>query len=124
VKWKKGYHYEGRNHLSVVDSTNREIAFRVPTYNEEEKLFYHYSWVRPLHKIQQKLTYYDIQLRKEWHQHNPVISRYVDDVFLKWRDNPEEVLYTHPRGGGETCPFAGIHPYEVTQLIQQGKLDF
>jgi len=124
VKWKKGYHYHDRNHLAVADRSKKDIAFRVPTYHDKEKLFYHYSWVRPLSKIQQKLAYYAVQLKREWGQANVVNPRYVEEVFLKWREEPEAVTGTHPKGGGEVCPFAGIHPYEVTQLIQQGKLSF
>ena len=79
--------------------------------------------MRPLEKIKQKLDYYHNQLAQEWRRKD-VQENYFEDVFLKWRTDPKMVDWTHPRGGGTVAPFAGIHPYEVNQLIEQGKLDF
>lgn len=123
VKWKNGYHYKSPNHLFVVDKNGQRVNKTVPTYSGRERLFYHYSWVRPLNKIKQKLEYYNIQLREEWGK-NDIAKNYIEDVFLKWRNDPKSVRSTHPRGGGGACPFAGIHPYEVLKLIEQGKLRF
>jgi len=123
VKWKENYCYKAPNHLAVSDHTGREIAFRVPTYSGDERMFFHYSWVRPTEKIRQKMDYYQHQLRDEWGDKGTT-GNYVEDVFLKWRSNPKTVKETHPRGGGQTCPFGGIHPYEVTKLIQANRLNF
>lgn len=124
VKWKHGYHYKNPNHLAVTAANGVEVAQQVPTYNGSDKLFYHYSWVRPLEKIKQKMRYYQIQLANEWQRIGEVNDNYFDDVFLKWRTNPNSISYTHPRGGGSYCEFGGIHPYEVTKLIDAGKLNF
>jgi len=123
VKWREGYQYKAPNHLAVSNSDGAEVANRVPTFYSDEKFFYHYSWVRPIEKIRQKMMYYQHQLKDEWNQ-KCLSTDYVDNVFLRWRTDPEGVPETHPRGGGTTCQFSGIHPYEVTKLIRAGKLDF
>jgi len=123
VYWKEGYCYKNPNHLGVVNDNGKSVAHRVPTFTGNEKLFYHYAYIRPLEKIQQKIAYYEQQLLREWRK-NDVQENYMENVFLKWRDNPASVESTHPRGGGGTCPFAGIHPQGVAKLIKEGKLDF
>lgn len=118
VKWRAGYKYRNGNHLNV--STPRGLVKDLqPTWTGKEKLFYHYSWVRPIEKIRQKLAYYKFQTGRTNN------DRYVDDVFLKWRSKPGEVRgKTHPMGGGDTAPFTGVHPVEVQKLITQGGLNF
>jgi GT2 family glycosyltransferase len=115
VKWHKGYGYSGKNHLFVSDSSGRMVKDLVPCYKGKERLFYHYSWVRPLDKIRQKLNYYKYQTG---------ISRdsYIDDVFLQWRT--KEVEGTHPFGGGGSEKFKGIHPESIRKLIEENKLNF
>ncbi len=124
VYWREGYQYKNPNHLGVVDAKGRSVTHRVPTYAGNEKLFYHYAYVRPLEKIRQKVAYYEQQLLREWGRKDDVQANYMKDVFLKWRRDPGSVEATHPRGGGGTCPFGGIHPKGVTKLIEEGKLDF
>ena len=125
VKWREGYHYKHPNHLGVSDKDGKNIINRVPTYNGKDKLFYHYAYVRPLKKIRQKIAYYELQLKHEWGKKNDITKNYFENVFLQWRkDRTSVTAGTHPRGGGGTCPFRGIHPRCVTRLIESGKLDF
>lgn len=125
VKWRDGYHYRQPNHLFVSSADGTEVRKKVRTFNGGEKMFYHYAYVRPLHKIRQKIDYYIHQLREEWKQKDAILEKYVDDVFLKWREDPAAVKKTHPRGGvSGTAYFTGIHPKGVSKLIEEGKLDF
>lgn len=119
VRWKNGYHYHGKNHLHVANGAGQLVRSIVPTFSDPEKIFYHYSWVRPLEKIRQKLYYYKFQSGNN-------NDSYVDDVFLKWRENPASVAgKTHPiKPGGGAEPFPGIHPESIQKLIDTGKLDF
>jgi len=119
VRWKEGYSYRGSNHLHVSDKNGKLVHQTVPTFRGTEKLFYHYSWVRPIEKIRQKLEYYKHQIGTT----QP--PTYVDEVFLKWREDSASVQgKTHPVKGGGSEPFEGIHPTGIRQLIREGKLDF
>jgi GT2 family glycosyltransferase len=119
VKWKAGYKYRGKNHLHVSTDRGALVKDIVPTFRGPEKMFYHYSWVRPIEKIAQKLEYYKHQ------SGNTKAPTYVENVFLKWRTEPNSVQgKTHPMRGGGTEPFPGIHPEGVQRLIDQGKLTF
>ena len=81
-------------------------------------MFYHYSWIRPIEKIKQKLLYYKFQSGNN-------NDTYVDEIFLQWRKDPKSVIgRTHPMGGGSYEEFPGIHPDEIKELIQSGKFDF
>jgi GT2 family glycosyltransferase len=119
VKWKKGYHYYERNHLHVSNSKNQLVKNTVKTFNnKKERLFYHYSWVRPLNKIKQKRDYYKYQAGRSG-------DDYLEKIFLEWRKNPNNVEgNTHPFGGGGTKLFEGEHPIQVQNLIKQNKLNF
>jgi GT2 family glycosyltransferase len=118
VRWRKGHHYRGADHLHVSDRHKRLVKSNYPCWQRKEKLFYHYSWVRPIHKIRQKLAYYKYQSKID-------NQKYVDDVFLRWRTDPESVRgRTHPKDGGDFAAFHGIHPKGVQQLIKEGKLNF
>lgn len=119
VRWKEGYSYRGSNHLHVSDKNGKLVHQTVPTFRGTEKLFYHYSWVRPIEKIRQKLEYYKHQIGTT----QP--PTYVDEVFLKWREDPASVQgRTHPVRGGGSEPFEGIHPPGIRKLIREGKFDF
>jgi hypothetical protein len=121
IRWKDGYRYSGQNHFHVQDSQDKIINQIRPCYRENKRLFYHYSWIRPIEKIRQKLEYYKNQSGRLF----PRDYDYVDDVFLKWRKDPEAVEgKTHPMGGGGTMMFPGIHPRNIQKLIDQGKLNF
>jgi len=117
VKWGEGYKYRGRNHLFVSNGRNELVHTLGNTWSGSEKLFYHYSWVRPIEKIRQKLFYYKFQSGNN-------NDAYVDNVFLKWRTDPKSVKATHPMGRGSATKFNGCHPPEIRQLIKSGKLDF
>ena len=117
VKWRGGYKYRN-SHLHVSNTHNKLVKSSVSTYSGSEKLFYHYSWVRPIEKIRQKQLYYKFQSGID-------NQKYVDDVFLKWRENPESVRgKTHPKNGGDWTPFPGLHPPEIQKLIDEGKFNF
>jgi hypothetical protein len=117
VKWKEGYHYLGKNHLYVSTADGRMVRDCVNTYKGKERLFYHYSWVRPLEKIIQKREYYKVQADRSE-------DDYVENVFLKWREDPNSVRYTHPFGEGGWETFKGVHPKEIQNMIEQGLLNF
>lgn len=118
VKWKEGYGYRGSNHLHVSTNTDQLACKVAPTYRGNDKLFYHYSWVRPIEKIRQKLLYYKYQA-------NNYNDTYVDNVFLKWRSDPRSVQgRTHPMGGGETMPFSGLHPTGIIEMNKLGRFKF
>lgn len=118
VKWQPTYKYRGKNHLKVSTQNNSLACDLRPCYKQKERFFYHYSWIRPIEKIRQKVDYYKYQAGKE-------TRNYVDEVFLKWRTDPESVRgRTHPLGGGDWSAFKGIHPPQVQKLIDEGKLNF
>jgi GT2 family glycosyltransferase len=118
VKWGTGYHYKKGQHLHVANRGGRLVKTTMPTWQGSEKLFYHYSWVRPIEKIMQKQLYYKYQSGIDQ-------TGYIDDVFLKWREDPEAVRgKTHPKQGGDWTEFPGIHPPQVQKLIDEGKLNF
>jgi len=124
VKWKEGYYYRRPNHLHVSCSFGL-VKDQVRCYQGEERLFYHYAYVRPIEKIQQKIDYYVHQLREEWKDPRGIEQNYVRDIFLKWRLDPTSVGFTHPRGGASKArPFFGMHPKSVAKMIQEGKLNF
>lgn len=124
VKWRAGYKFAAPNHLEVSNSSGRPVSEKITTYQGKDKMFYHYAYVRPLEKIKQKIDYYKYQLSQEWGDKRGVLENYIKDVFLKWRSDPRSVSATHPRGGGSFCKFAGIHPYNITKLIEEGKFNF
>lgn len=119
VRWGEGYGYTGKNHLHVGNGNNGLVCHSKPTWrNTTERMFYHYSWVRPIEKIQQKREYYK-------HQSGKNNDRYLEDIFLKWRQDPASVQgNTHPYGGGDIIEFPGTHPWGIQELIKKGKLDF
>jgi GT2 family glycosyltransferase len=120
VKWRPTFKYRGTNHLKVTCEGNRLASDVLSHYQGTERLFYHYSWIRPIEKIRQKIEYYH-------HQSGSLMTtnNYVDNVFLKWRTDPESVIgKTHPMGGGSFAKFKGLHPRNVQELTDQGKLNF
>lgn len=118
VKWKEGYHYAPGQHLYVATKYGKLVKDIVPCWRGNDRLFYHYSWVRSIEKIRQKLKYYKYQTGLD-------NDRYVDDIFLKWRELPDLMKgRTHPMGGGDFAAFNGFHPPGVQRLIKAGKLNF
>lgn len=119
VRWREGYAYRGSNHLNVTDTSGSLVMDKVKTFAGSEKLFYHYSWVRPIEKIKQKLDYYKYQIGN-----SAIMKEYLDEVFLKWRKD-NSIQITHPRGGhSPTTQFLGIHPSSVQKMIKENKFDF
>ena len=119
VHWKPGFKYRDSNHLHVSTDTGQLVRNVYPTFRGDEKMFYHYSWVRPIEKIHQKLEYYKFQ------SGNTQAASYVNDVFLKWRTDPGAVQgKTHPMRGGGTAPFPAVHPKGIQRLMDSGKLNF
>lgn len=118
VKWHPGFEYKNGNHLHVSTQDGKLAKNIYPTWKGDHKLFYHYSWIRPIEKIRQKLLYYKYQSGNNNDQ-------YVDNVFLKWRIDPESVRgNTHPMRGGDFDRFPGIHPEVVQRMIHENKLSF
>lgn len=124
VRWRQGYHYKHPNHLNVADNSGNPACHKVPTYKGKERLFYHYAYVRPIEKISQKIEYYKHQLAKEWGQKNSILNNYMENIYLKWREDPLSVKETHPRGGGGAAFFTGMHPASVAKLMLEGKFNF
>lgn len=116
VKWKEGYGYDKKNHLFVSCKGNL-VKNIVNTIESENKLFYHYSWIRPIEKIIQKQEYYK-------HQTGNYRDNYINEVFLKWRENPDQVKETHPFGRGKWEVFKGIHPKQIQERIDLGFYNF
>jgi hypothetical protein len=118
VRWKDGFGYRNGNHLHVSNIHGKLAKDIVPCYQGQDKLFFHYSWIRPIEKIRQKLEYYK-------HQSGRGNESYVEDVFLRWRENPELVRgKTHPFGGGDFKKFEGEHPSIIQKLIKERKFNF
>lgn len=118
VRWAEGFGYRNGNHLHVSNANGDLVSSIYPCWRGDEKLFFHYSWVRPLEKIRQKREYYK-------HQSGNKNDTYVDEVFLKWRKDPHSVIgQTHPMGGGNFKPFEGVHPPGVQKLLAEGKFNF
>jgi len=117
VRWKDGFKYTGTNHLHVSTDQGKTVKQVFPCWRGSEKMFYHYSWVRPTQKIRQKLYYYKYQSGNN-------NDSYVDNIFLKWRQQPSLVKSTHPMGGGGWDRFPGVHPEGIIKLMNEGKLDF
>jgi GT2 family glycosyltransferase len=115
IRWQSGFGYY-TNHL-FAQNKNKSFAYSNQLWSGQENMFYHYSWVRPIEKIRQKILYYK-------HQTGGVDTNYVDEIFLKWRETTNDIPYTHPRGSGGWAPFVGIHPDSIQKLINEGKLSF
>lgn len=116
VKWREGYGYDGANHLFVTHK-GQMIKNLVPTCISEDRLFYHYSWTRPIEKIIQKQEYYKYQTGN-------YKNNYVDEVFLKWREDPHSIKETHPFGQGGWKKFKGLHPKQIQDRINLGLYNF
>jgi len=123
VKWRRGFKYI--NHNCPSDASGKLIV-RNGQYKKwrssAEKLYCHYSWVKPLDKLRAKAEYYR-------HQggHPPVVGDYIDRVFLAWRDDPQTVerrFGTHPYGAGETEMYKLEHPASIARLLAAGKFNW
>jgi len=118
VRWKHGYHY--RDHTFVADKAGQRLSSRtglkVGDFSKE-KLYCHYSWVKPITKLRAKLDYYKFQ------PHVPrLVENYIDRVFLAWRADPKRIeskYGTHPFGGGRSEIFDQEHPQAIRDRMHQ-----
>ena len=120
VHWREDFKYI--NHNCPSDSTGKLIV-RNPAYkkwrHQGERLYAHYSWVKPVDKLRAKAEYYRHQKG-----HSPVVSDYMEKVFLAWRTDPKTVEHrfgTHLYGGGETRRFDRAHPDAIAKRIESGE---
>ena len=115
VRWRKGYHY--RDHNCPSNAAGELIMQTRSALHVDEKLFHHYSWVKPLEKLRAKADYYTYQV-------GGVRKDYIDKVFLAWREDPKGVVKkygTHPYGGGGVTKFLGKHPKPIQRRIERGE---
>ena len=125
VRWQAGYHY--RDHNEPCDAAGRPLGslpnrrtWPRPTGGGEERLYAHYSWVKPIAKLRAKAAYYEHQPGSA----ERMRPNYIDDVFLPWRENPPAIvqqLGTHPFGGGGAARFDGTHPEPIRRRIEAGE---
>ena len=117
VRWKKGYEYVNGDHQHVRIGTTL-VKDTVSCWKGNDRLFYHYSWVRPLEKIRQKLVYYEQQTGVK-------TEGYLENIFLKWRKTPQNFNGpTHPCTGGRYSTHHGLHPFMIQHMIDSGELNF
>jgi len=122
VRWHEGYHY--RDHNCPCDATGRLVSGgKEKRRLIAERLYAHYAWVKPLDKLRKKAAYYERQPGAA----SRIRPRYIDDVFLPWRETPlaiAERFGTHPFGGGGFCAFEGEHPEPIRKRLEAGELSW
>jgi len=118
VRWRAGYRY--RDHNCPCDAQGRPVTRSGGVCRTKEKLYAHYSWVKPIEKLRAKAAYYELQpgaserFRKD----------YIETVFLPWRERPDEIIRrygTHPFGGGGAEHFKGEHPEPIRRRLAAGR---
>ena len=123
VRWHKGFRYLNHN---CPSDTSGKLIVRRDAYRKwrssNERLYCHYSWVKPLEKLRVKAEYYR-------HQggHPAVVKDYMNKVFLAWRQDPagvEKMYGTHPYGAGETMEFPLRHPKSISRRMDAGEFDW
>jgi len=117
VRWHDGYHY--KDHNMLCDKGGNLVASLHRVCSIKEKLYAHYSWVKPLEKLRLKAAYYEQQTGAA----ERMTKNYIDKVFLPWRSSPKEIelkFGTHPFGGGGTARFAGSHPEPIARRVLDG----
>lgn len=117
VRWAAGYHY--RDHNCPCDAAGRPVTRLGRLIRTDERLYAHYSWVKPVAKLRAKAAYYERQPGAR----ERMRPRYMEDVFLAWREKPEEISRrhgTHPFGGGGAERFTGRHPGPIARRIEAG----
>ncbi len=120
VRWPAGATY--RTHLEPVDRRGRplvRLARRRTFRKSSERLYAHYSWVKPLAKLRAKAAYYERQPGAA----ERMRRNYIEEVFLRWRRDPERVereFGTHPFGGGGAKRFTGRHPAPIARRLRDG----
>lgn len=88
-------------------------------------LWTHYAYVKPLPKLRRKVDYYRNHTPLPGAPERSVDPRYIEDVFLRWRKDPQAVEAgpgTHIFGGGTTRPFEGAHPEPMRVRMGAGAL--
>ncbi len=123
VHWKDGFHYVNHNYPSDEKGKSIVHAGHYKKWRSSaERLYCHYSWVKPLEKLRVKAEYYRHQKG-----HPPVIANYIDKVFLGWRRDPkmiEKKFGTHLYGAGETAQFMVKHPEAIQKRLNAGEFDW
>jgi len=118
LKWREGYHY--RDHNCPCDKNGNRVTASVRIKTVKERLYAHYSWVRPVEKLRRKAAYYERQPGAR----ERMRPNYIDNVFLAWRRKPLEItqrLGTHPFGGGTAEVFQGKHPEPIRRRLEAGE---
>jgi GT2 family glycosyltransferase len=121
VRWQKGYTYANDDNVPC-DERGRPLS-AIPRLRvvrtKSERLYVHYSWVRPLKKIKRKIDYY----RRKPNVTTRPRDGYFEKVFLAWRESPRRVeaeYGTHPFGGGGARKLPCEHPEPVLKLLRAG----
>ena len=106
LRWNKKYEYRRADPLHAYLGSEL-VKNKVRNWTGDDRLYYHYSWVRPLDKIARKIARY-----QKWS--GVYTGSYMQEVFLKWRDDPDGCgESTHPWHGGKCCQYSGLHPASV-----------
>lgn len=95
VKWRNGYKIQNNK---IVDKLGNGVTAVYRTWKGKTKLGYNFKWT----------TNIEEQIKNQFPNIN--VSKYMNDVYLKWQSNPEEVKDTHPLAKGSWEPFQGILP--------------
>ena len=114
---REGYRYG--THLRVLNAAGLPIDRDpgVRTHREPGPLAAHYAWVKPMHKIRQKLDYYRRQCRDRF-----IPPDYVERIFLGYGLDRDAVnkIGTHPMGRGTCEPWSGRHPEAIQRRLDAG----
>jgi len=117
LRWRAGYHY--RHHACPADAAGRLVtANGTLALRTAERFSCRYAWVRPRAAL-------PLQVERWRRRHGDLRPRYLEQVFLRWRREPQLVerrYGTHPRGAGGTRQFAGAHPEPIARRLASGEL--
>lgn len=101
----KTLHWE-KHECPVVDKNSISICDKLPEKELSDVNVYHYGYMKPNERVQEKLKYYakrDTNLE-------------VKDTYSNWKKG-EETQPTHQ--GGQAEQFKGEHPKEIRQLFNK-----
>ena len=112
-RYREGMKYEGVSQV-IIDADGRPVSKWPGQHFERAPLVYHYSWVKPLHKIAAKLDYYRRQCPG-----SVKFDDYLERVFLAPLDEANK-WGTHPMGAGTCEPYEGPHPESIERRRKSG----